>query len=354
MLIIDAHQDIAYNALGYRRDYRQSALTHRDREQGAYPVPTIGLPDALLGRVGIVFATLFVAPEGGMSWSLPGANIDYKDGREAYTKALHQMDYYQRLGDEEERIRLLRDSSDLEAVLTSWDDGKTSGEHRQGLVILMEGADPIREPQQFEEWYERGVRIVGLAWTATRYSGGTGAPGGLTGAGYDLLDVMAHHNAILDVSHMAEQAFMESLDRYEGLIIASHSNPRRFCESDRHLSDAMIRLLAERDGVMGVALYNRFLKKGWSYGDAKNAVTLSDVADVIDHVCQITGSAAHIGIGSDFDGGFGAASIPAELDTVGDLLLIADVLRGRGYDDANIAAILGDNWLRPLRACLGT
>src|SRR5690606_9455364 len=120
-------------------------------------------------------------------------------------------------------------------------------QHRQGLVLLMENADPILEPRQFEEWYERGVRIVGPAWEGTRYCGGTGQPGGLTAVGRELLEVMASFNAILDLSHMAEQSFLESLDLYEGILIASHSNPRRFRNTDRHLSDTMIRRLAERD-----------------------------------------------------------------------------------------------------------
>ena len=58
---------------------------------------------------------------------------------------------------------------------------------------------------------------------------------------------MASFNAILDLSHMAEDSFLEAIDRYEGVMIASHSNPRRFRNSDRHLSDEMIRRLAERD-----------------------------------------------------------------------------------------------------------
>src|SRR5690606_41134633 len=67
------------------------------------------------------------------------------------------------------------------------------------------------------------------------YCGGTGQPGPLTDLGRELLEVMTGLNAMLDLSHMAEEAFFEALDRYEGQIIASHSNPRRFRETDRHL-----------------------------------------------------------------------------------------------------------------------
>lgn len=352
MIVVDAHQDIAYNSLSYNRDYRQSALLHRRREAGTdMNAATIGLPDALLGRVGVIFATLFVAPARA-SWSVPGIEMSYDSPQKAYAKAMQQLDYYNRIADEDERLELIHTQSDLERILATWKDGVEVKDHRQGLVVLMEGADPVIEPQQFAEWYERGVRIVGTSWGATRYAGGTSAPGGLTSLGRDLLEVMAGYNCLLDLSHMAEAAFYDAVDQYEGPIIASHSNPRKFVDTDRHLSDDMIRRLAERDGVMGVVLFNRFLSMDWKRGDDKSTVPLTVVLDVIDHICQLTGSARHVGIGSDFDGGFGAESIPEGLDTSMDLLKIGDGLRERGYDAEDVAAILGQNMLRKLQESL--
>jgi membrane dipeptidase len=78
-------------------------------------------------------------------------------------------------------------------------------------------------------------------------------------------------------------------------------------------------------------------------------VTLRDVAAAVDHVCQITGSVNHVAVGSDFDGGFGAESAPAEIDTVADLSLIGPALAERGYGPAEIEAVLAGNWLRLLR-----
>lgn len=353
MIIIDAHEDIAYNALCYGRDYRRPAWETRRLEAGTAALQTrgsavLGLPDALLGRVALVCATLFVAPYDSKD-DQPWSAFSYKTPHEAYQLAMRQADYYHRLADEDERVRLVKTAADLDAVLATWADGTELGDHRQGMVLLMENADPILEPKQFEEWYERGVRIVGPAWAATRYAGGTGSPGPLTPLGFELLDVMAGFNAILDLSHLAEEAYWQALDRYEGVIIASHSNPRRFRNTDRHLSDEMIRRLAERDGVMGIVMYNRFLSDDWTKGDPKSDVPLSVVIDAIDHVCQLTGSAAHVGIGSDFDGGFGVESIPDELDTVSDLLAVGKALRERGYAEADIEAILSGNMLRKLR-----
>ncbi len=352
MIVVDAHQDIAYNALYYGRDYRKSAYETRRVEGGTSTngIATAGLPNALLGRIAVVFSTLFVAPEGapGMLSTSPV----YKTAREAYDLASRQLDYYHRLADETSRVRLIRTQSDLDAVLATWADGKAFEDHVQGFVVLMENADPIIEPKQFEEWYERGVRVVGPAWAGTRYCGGTGQPGALTNDGRALLEVMASFNALLDLSHMAEESFLEAVDRYEGIVIASHSNPRRFRNTDRHLSDDMIRRLAERDGVMGIVPYNRFLSDDWKPGDPRADVPLTVVADAIDYVCQVTGSAAHVGIGSDFDGGFGLASIPDGLDTVADLLSIGDLLRARGFAENDIEAILGGNMLRKLRQTL--
>ncbi|NWF70515.1 MAG: membrane dipeptidase [Chloroflexi bacterium] len=355
MIIVDAHQDIAYNALSFGRDYRRSALETRQLERGTEVpqkagIATLGLPDSLLGRVALVFATLFVAPEAAKEG--PWDTLAYKNAQEAYRLAQRQMDYYQRLSDESDKIRLIRTQAELDALLSGWEAGKSLRERRQGLVILMENADPILEPRQFEEWYQRGVRIVGPAWHGTRYSGGTGQPGPLTDLGRALLEILADFGVILDVSHMAEEAFFESLDRYPGVLIASHSNPRAFRDTDRHLSDTMIRRLAERDGVMGIVPFNRFLSEHWSPSSPKSSVKLKLVLDAIDHVCQISGSAAHVGIGSDFDGGFGMQSIPEEMDTIMDLWNIGAALRARGYSEADIAAVLGGNMLRKLRQAL--
>ncbi len=353
MIVVDAHEDIAYNALSYGRDYRRATAPTRRLETDPEILEqrgraTVGLPDSLLGRVAVVFATLFVMPAEGNE-DTPWARLTYKTPREAYELAMQELDYYYRLADETEKVRLIQSEADLDAVLATWAEDKEIEAHQQGLVVLMEGADPILEPKQFEAWYERGVRIVGPAWQKTRYSGGTGNPGPLTKEGRELLDVMAGFNAILDLSHLSEHAYLEALDTYEGVIIASHSNPRKFCNTDRHLSDMMIERLAERDGVMGVVLYNRFLSNEWKKGDPKSDIPLSVVLDAIDYVCQLTGSAAHVGIGSDFDGGFGAESIPEELDNTSDLLSIGTALRARGYGEEDTAAILGGNMLRKLR-----
>jgi len=168
---------------------------------------------------------------------------------------------------------------------------------------------------------------------------------------------MADFHFVLDLSHMDEAAAYESLDRYEGPVMATHANCAallRGADTNRHLPDRLIEGLIERDGVIGLVPLNTFLKAGWQRqnGSRREEVSLDALIAHIDHVCQIAGDSLHAGIGSDFDGGFGLQSIPPELDTVADLQLIGSGLKARGYNGLDVENILGGNWLRFLHRSL--
>jgi membrane dipeptidase len=352
-LIVDAHEDIAWNWLEFGRDPRESALDTRTRESGTWVIGSVGqrttgLPQWIEGRVGIIFATLFVMPRShARTASLTQV---YSTPQEAYQRAVEQMGKYHELA-QGDAFRLITSRQALEEVLAAW-----SPEHSQlppiGLVIAMEGADPIETPAQVAEWYASGLRIVGPAWAATRYAGGTGEPGPLTELGRELLQVMSEAGLILDLSHSAEEAFLEAVDSYAGTLIASHSNPRAFLPTDRGLSDEMIRKLAGRDGVVGITPYNSYLMPDWEVGDPRSLVTVETVVRAVDYVAQLLGDVEHVGIGSDFDGGFGAASLPNGMDTIADLQQIAVALAGWGYTTEQIEAVMNGNWLRILRGAL--
>jgi membrane dipeptidase len=196
--------------------------------------------------------------------------------------------------------------------------------------------------------------MIGLAWAGTRYSGGTAEPGPLTDEGRELISAMADFNFILDLSHMDEAAARESLDRYEGPVMATHANCAALIKdtsTNRHLPDEVIHGLIERDAVIGVIPFNTFLKAGWKRvnGSLREEVPLDALIAHIDHICQLAGNSLHVGIGSDFDGGFGLQSIPPELDSIADLPVIATKLMERGYTKDDAANVLGGNWLRFLR-----
>jgi membrane dipeptidase len=361
-IIIDAHEDIAWNTLCFGRDYLNSAYDIRRHEangpvEAVNGVALLGLPEWLKGGIAVIGATLFTPPERRRTSLI---EQHYSDANEAHALALRQIEIYESMAERSGQIKLIRTRADLEAVLKTWEDFDPASpedpkrdERQIGLVYLIEGGDSIREPAEVAWWYERGVRLIGPAWVSTQYCGGTDEPGPLTPAGVDLLKHMRPFNVVLDLSHMDERAFLQALDRYDGPVIASHSNPRALTNNiNRHLSDEMIKALIQHDGVIGTLIFNKFLLKGWETGDAKDAATVETVVTAIDHVCQIAGDARHAGIGTDFDGGFGMKSTPAGFDTAADLQIIAPALERRGYAAADVELIMNGNWVRVLKDAL--
>ncbi len=266
-----------------------------------------------------------------------------------------QLDAYDRLLDEHPAMfQKIDDQAELKSVLAHWQRTDTE-EHPVGLVILMEGAEGVREPGELEDWYQRGVRIIGPAWVGTRFCGGTHEPGGLTAEGYALLDRMAELHLTLDISHMDEKAALQALDSYSATIVASHANALALLKgsnSNRHLTDEVLQGLLERDGVIGIIPANNFLQPDWRETGGRPVVTLEQYVAQIDYVCQLAGDARHVGIGTDFDGGFGLQSVPSEIDTIADMRKIIPILRQKGYTESDIAAILGNNWLYHLQNTL--
>lgn len=357
-MIVDGHEDLAWNMQAFGRDYSRSMAETRSLEEGSDAVrrngqTLLGWPDWMRGGVGIAFGVLFASPE--RRRTVDWDTIAYADPASAHRMYWSQLDLYHRLCDEHsEQFALIENRPDLKEHLRAWE----SGQQRLGLVLLMEGAEGVRQPAELEDWFERGVRIIGPAWDRTRYAGSCYDPGPLTDQGRELLDVWSGLGGVLDLSHLAEAAARQALDAFPGTIIASHANVRRLVQHsrypERHLSNEVIRALIERDGVIGVVLANHFLLDGWTKGDPKAAVTLEHVVEHIDAICQIAGDAAHVGLGSDFDGGFGLDQVPAEIGSVADLPKVGQALARHGYAESDILRILGDNWIRILDGSLPT
>jgi membrane dipeptidase len=360
-IIIDAHEDIAWNVLCFDRQYLKGVKAIRQMEAGgpaekATGQAMLGLPEWLNGGVAIIFGTIFTLPARSRTENL---DMAYSTPAEAHVLGMREIDVYHRLADEHPQIKLIKTKSNLADVLKTWDgfdpaDPVTGQAQRQiGIVMSMENADPIRTPDDLGRWYERGLRAVGPAWAGTRYCGGTGEPGPLTDDGIKLLKRMNDFNMILDLTHMDEQAYFQALDRYHGPIIASHSNPRVFTQqTNRHLTDDMITALIDHDGVIGTVIFNKFLLPDWNNGDPKEAADVNTVVERIDYVCQKAGDARHAAIGTDFDGGYGRQSTPAGFDTVADLKIIGPALAAKGYSASDIDLIMNGNWLRLLHQAL--
>jgi membrane dipeptidase len=310
----------------------------RTLEQRTTRQATVSLPELERGGIAAAFATVtagFLEEDVGEDFE-PRSAI-YHTSEEAEAQALTQIGLYEGWEDQG-RVRLLRSVNDLDDHLHLWQHDR-----KPGLVLLMEGADPIVDVRDLPKWWQRGVRMIGLTFGDTNYGTGvaggstTFKRGGLTSQGFELLGQMAELGFIWDISHLAEEGVWQGLEL---------DFPHACAPTDRHLSDEVIRAVAERGGVIGLVLYNGFLEPGWK-GDQSVSVTL-DVhlrrhADHVAHVCGWS----HLGIGSDLDGGFGLEESPSEIDTVADLHKVGSVVPAevRG-------AVLSTNWLNFLRSSL--
>lgn len=363
-LIIDAHQDLAWNMVNLGRDYTRSAYEIRQQEKNT-PIPAyngntlLGWPQYQQANVAVVFGTLFCTPrrsdKGEYEIQL------YETPQEAHKCYRRNMDAYFQLVDQHpDKFRLLFSQADLNAHIADWESHQAESQTPPppvGIVILMEGADGIREPEEVEQWYAWGVRLIGPAWAGTRYCGGTREPGPLTKAGFALLDHMADLGLILDISHMDHQSARQALDHYAGQVIASHANAEALISGipiNRHLKDETIRQLIDRNGVMGIVPVNHFLDWNWRDHGGREAVGLEKYIAQIDHVCQLAGNTHHVAIGTDFDGGFGVEWVPHEIDTIADLPKLIPLLAEKGYNQEDIDRILSGNWLRILGKNLPT
>lgn len=349
MFIVDAHEDIAFNAVHFDRDVRRSAFEQRAREaslshsDGAGAVQDmgetvmIGLPELRRGGVGLVCSTIFCLPE---------------EQEAMTTDAWRQINYYQSLAAEPdgEGVRLITSRAALERLARDHASAQSPETRPVGFLLLMEGADPIRDPADLQQWYDAGLRMIGPTWRGSRYCGGTGRPGGFTDAGFALLDEMARLGMILDFSHMADDAVWQALERYPGPIVASHTNTRVHTPTDRHFTDEQIKAVTAREGVIGIVLHNGFLVHGWTR--EQGPVQLEAALRHIDHICQLVGDARHIGIGSDFDGGAGVESTPEPFDSVADLERLAGALRDHGYSEDDVISVMGGAFLRAFSAAL--
>ncbi len=343
MWIVDAHLDLAWNALQSGRDLTRPVSEIRETE----PEVTVALPEMRQGRVALCFATILARSTG-----VPEPGLDYASPVQAHAAAQGHLAYYHALA-QEGYVRLITDAAGLARHVAEWDVAESTPGALPpvGLVASMEGADPILAPDRLEDWWDGGVRIIGLAhYGPGRYAGGTGTPLGLTDLGLGLLAEMERLGVILDLTHLSEPAFWQALERYGGRVLASHNNCRALVPHPRQFSDEQLRAIFERDGVIGAVLDAWMLQPGWVRGESSNAqLTLDAVVDQIDHICQLAGHSRCAALGSDLDGGFGRAQTACDLDTIADLQKIAPLLAARGYGEADITAIMRGNWLRLLR-----
>ena len=356
-LLFDTHLDLAWNALSWGRDVTRSLDEINGREQGmtdddARGRATTSLPQMRRGGVAVCLATVMarVKPEVCPAEGHSRASLDYASPTMAYAAGQGQLAYY-RLLEQQGEIKILRTAAGLQRHWQRWTAASADGAAGAlpvGIILAMEGADPIVSPGQAESWFGDGLRSASLAhYGPSRYAMGTGQSGPLTPEGVRLLAEFERLGMILDVTHLSEPGFSEALDRFGGPVMASHNNCRALVPGDRQFGDDQVRRLVDRQAVIGVALDAWMLYPGWEMGQtSREVVGLDALAGHVDHVCQIAGDCRHVGIGSDLDGGFGAEQTPRDVDSIADLQKLAGILSARGYRDEDIDAVFHGNWLR--------
>lgn len=369
--VFDAHLDLAMNAMEWNRDLRRPVDRLRASEEGMTDKPdrggsTVSFHAMRAGRVGLCVATL-IARYVDADNPLPG----WHSPEQAWAQAQGQLAWYRAMGESCE-LCPVTDRASLDDHLDRWrpSDPVVRGVAEPagaatarvldapiGYVLSIEGADSILSMDHLHRAYEEGLRAIGPAhYGPGRYANGTDSTEGLPERGRELLREMDRLGMILDVSHLNDACLREALDLYRGPVWASHSNARALVDHNRQLPDWALRALVDRDAVIGISFDAWMLVPGWERGVSTpdgSGVTLRQVADNVDYVCQIAGNARHVGIGSDLDGGFGREQCPGDVDTIADVQKLAPLLRERGYDAADVEAVLSGNFVRFLREAWG-
>jgi membrane dipeptidase len=373
MLIVDAHLDLAMNAIEWNRDLTRPIEEIRAREARLTDKPdrgkgTVSFSEMRRGGVGLCVATeiaRYVAPDSDLSgWNSP-------DQAWAMTQA--QLAWYRAMEERGELVQI-RDRAGLDRHVSAWTGSQPSlttqakvvapkprsGEGgRQpptaiGYVLSLEGADSILTPAHLERAYGQGLRAVGPAhYGPGRYAYGTNSDGDLGPKGRELLNEMDRLGIILDVTHLCDQSLRDALDHFNGPLWASHSNSRALVDHNRQFSDDQIRELIDRGAVIGAAFDAWMLVPGWVRGQSTPqaaGVALDTVVNHIDRVCQLAGNSQHSMIGSDLDGAFGREQCPSDVHTIADLKKIGDVLSARDYSSQDVENVLSANFLRFLRS----
>ena len=262
------------------------------------------------------------------------------------------------------------------------------------LAALMgiEGGHSIENDiHLLRDFYRLGVRYMTLSWSNTNEwadsSGDIDDPkvqhhNGLTDFGKQIVMEMNRLGMMVDISHVADKTFWDTIAVTKSPVIASHSSARALCNAPRNMTDAMLRAVAKNGGVVDVNFFAGFLDQNYwnavqiqkqeqeaatrayleklkvegkqvTYAD-EDRITREWMAkiprppftvliDHIDHIAKVAG-VDHVGLGSDFDGVSGAT--PVGMDSAADLPKITQALLDRGYSAEDIRKILGGNVMR--------
>ena len=256
------------------------------------------------------------------------------------------------------------DKTDKLNLVKNYDDIIANEGKCVSFMIGFEGGEALGQDLRLLRVYHRiGLRRLTLTWNNRNMiaDGVTWqrSKGGLTEFGANVVKECNRRGILVDVSHITDQGFWDTLDASEEPVIASHSNCRALCSHKRNLTDEMIKALVEKEGVIGVNYVPFFLRdidftklRSGDESEKKKAdsVTVETVMDHIDYMVEVVGNADHIGLGSDFDG---VPMIAKGLEDASKLPNLTKALVARGYSDQEIKGVLGGNFLRIIKNVCG-
>ncbi len=345
MHIFDAHLDLGLNGVDWNRDLRQTVDDIRAQEislemtEKGRCTNTLSFPELRRSQVSTCLTTLLARQEKeinhSMGWTTPHACYAMAHAHLAYYRAMEKDGY----------LRMIRTRGDLQRHIETYVAAPDTCP--LGFILTMEGADPVLKPETIYEFHEHGLRAIGLThYGPNRYGGGTRSEVGLSVDAIPLLEHITELGMTVDVTHLSDVAFWQLVDRFGGRIHASHQNSRRLSSWQRQFSDQQYMEVIKRDGVIGIAFDIIMLQEGYVRGKSPRSVGIDRAADNIDIICQLAGSARHVGIGTDLDGGYGCEQTPHDLDRFYDIRRLKTILETRGYSDEDIAGIFHGNWIR--------
>jgi membrane dipeptidase len=317
--------------------------------------------------------------EGGMNAIFFSIWIDgHIMGPPAIQKALDQIDAVHE--------NVLRNSGAMVFARTAEEVRRAHAQGKIAALIGVEGGHMIgNDVRMVRIFSDLGVRYMTLShFVNTEWSDSSTdkpAHNGLTDFGKDVVREMNRQGMMVDISHVSDKTFYDALEISKAPLIASHSSCRALCNHVRDMSDDMIKALAAKGGVIQINYEKSFIDQ--AYKDAyeketggvvqhlteltKNCnndeacisremnklqqklidegklphVSWERIIDHIDHAVKLVG-ADHVGLGSDFDG----ADMPDGMEDCSKLPKITEALLRKGYSEADIRKILGENTLR--------
>ena len=350
MFIFDAHLDLAMNALEWNRDLTWTVEEIRKSEIGMTDKPdreknTVSLDAMRKGNIGLCVATQ-IARYVKKDSHLPGWNSPHQ----AWAQTQGQLAWYKAMEDIGEMIQITN-AEQLNNHLELWEN--PTSKTPIGYILSLEGADSIITISHLEKSFQQGLRAIGPAhYGPGTYAHGTDSVGGIGVKGKALLKKIEELNLILDATHLCDVSFWETMKVYNGPVWASHNNCRKFVDHNRQYSDEQINELISRGAVIGIALDAWMMVPNWVRGVSTPKsmdVTLNQMIDNIDHICQLSGNSLHVGIGTDLDGAFGKEQTPYDLDTIADLQKVPIMLSKKGYTENDIENIMSQNFIKFLK-----